>query len=97
MHHFAGFDWFGGLWGLRKSPLDVFQEMAVAAFDETRGQLETRAVEALEALEITERGVDLDADAMKGPASTWTYLVSDTPFESTIIRLYRGVRKAVAG
>ena len=97
LFHLAGTDWFGGLWGLRKTPLDVFHEMAVRAFDETLAQIEDRAVAAFDALELTERGLDLERAGLRGPASTWTYLVSDTPFESTIIRMVRGVVRELRG
>lgn len=48
-------------------------------------------------IEATPGGVNLERDELAGPASTWTYLVNDTPFESTIIRLYRGVARHVRG
>jgi preprotein translocase subunit SecA len=97
LHQLAGLDWFGGIWGLRKTPLDVFHQMAVEAFDRTLSQLEERAVAACEALEESAEGIDLERDDLQGPRSTWTYLVSDTPFESTIIRIYRGVSRRVRG
>ncbi len=91
IHSLANLDWFGGIWGMRKTPLDVFHEMAIQAFDETCSRLEEQAVATFESLEITGEGVDMERDDLKGPQSTWTYLVSDTPFESTIIRIYRGL------
>ena len=89
MHYFAGLDWFGGIWGLRKTPLDVFHEMAIEAFDETRARFEAAAVALFDSLPVTGSGVDLDREDLRGPASTWTYIVNDTPFEGTIIRLDR--------
>ena len=89
MHYFAGLDWFGGIWGLRKTPVDVFHEMAIEAFDETRAQLEAAAVALFESLPVTGSDVDLDREELRGPGSTWTYIVNDTPFEGTIIRLDR--------
>jgi preprotein translocase subunit SecA len=89
MHYFAGLDWFGGIWGLRKTPVDVFHEMAVEAFDETREQLEVAAAASLESFAVDQNGTDLDHDDLRGPGSTWTYIVNDTPFEGTIIRLDR--------
>ena len=63
--------------------------MAVEAFDETREQLEVAAVASFESLTVGRDGVDLDREDLRGPASTWTYIVNDTPFEGTIIRLDR--------
>jgi preprotein translocase subunit SecA len=96
MHWFAGLDWFGGLWGLRKTPVDVFHEMATAAFAETQASLEAAATAAFDSIPEDGR-VDLDGPALSGPASTWTYIVNDTPFEGTIIRLDRLAARLVRG
>ena len=37
-------------------------------------------VKSFESVKITEDGIDLDSDELKGPSSTWTYLVSDDQF-----------------
>jgi preprotein translocase subunit SecA len=63
--------------------------MAVEAFDETREQLEVAAAASLESFAVDQNGTDLDHDDLRGPGSTWTYIVNDTPFEGTIIRLDR--------
>lgn len=95
-HYLAGLDWFGGIWGLRKRPLDVFHEMAVHAFDEMRAALDASIVRAFEAVDPSTGRVAVEPHFLN-PESTWTYLISDTPFESTIIRLYRGMSRAVTG
>jgi len=96
LHYLAGQDSFGGIWTLRKTPLDVFHEMAVEAFRVTRSRLDEAILSSYDELELTDDGVNLDRDELKGPESTWTYIVNDTPFESTIIRMYRAIRKAPA-
>jgi preprotein translocase subunit SecA len=93
MHYLASGDAFGGLWGMRKTPFDVFHEMVVDVFSETLAGLEQEMVALFESLDVTDSGVDLDRQDLKGPASTWTYIVNDTPFESTIIRLYRSMKR----
>jgi preprotein translocase subunit SecA len=48
------------------------------------GQLEQGVAEAVhaafEAATITEAGIDLDREGLRGPTATWTYLVNDDPF-----------------
>ncbi|MEM7244078.1 MAG: accessory Sec system translocase SecA2 [Acidobacteriota bacterium] len=85
-------DWFGGLWSMRKGPFDVFHEMAIEAFEETWKELEETLRVRYQTLEVGSVA-ELTRPGLTGPESTWTYLVTDTPFETTIIRLYRGVRK----
>lgn len=39
-------------------------------------------IRCFEEAEITENGIDLQKEGLKGPSSTWTYLVEDNPFVS---------------
>jgi len=96
LHYIAGFDSFGGMLGLRKTPLDVFNTMAVEAYAATQDDLDASIVRTFEALEPTAEGIDFERAGLLGPTSTWTYLVSDTPFESAIAMLYRGILRRLA-
>ena len=33
---------------------------------------------------ITENGIDLEREGLRGPSSTWTYLVNDDPFRQQL-------------
>lgn len=62
------------------TPLQEFQKSATAVFLETRLKIEQAVIAAFESLVQKEGPVDLDADGLKGPSSTWTYLVNEDQF-----------------
>lgn len=61
----------------RQDPLFEFTKQAANAFVELRQTIEERIVETFAMAEITERGIDLDQAGLRGPSSTWTYLIND--------------------
>ncbi len=63
-----------------KQPYDVFHARAREAFVETLEQIDRQIVEVFERIEITNEGVDWEGEGLQGPSSTWTYMVTDTPF-----------------
>lgn len=71
----------------RVSGQDPFAEyviQAADAFSEMESQVEEASLRAFEAAEITSRGIDLEQEGLKGPSSTWTYLVNDDPFRDQL-------------
>ena len=56
-------------------PLHEFHKQVAAAFSRLHQEIEDRTLETLMALEVTDDGL-LDP-ALRGPSSTWTYLVND--------------------
>jgi len=77
----------------RESPLDEYQKIAVQAFDPFFPDTYTRAAETFAEAEFTADGADLDDLGLRRPTSTWTYLVTDTPFGSETERLLNGLRR----
>ena len=64
----------------RKDPLQEFQRAATEAFLELEGRIGGAIEASLRSL-ISRRGpVDLEAEGLKGPSSTWTYLVNEDQF-----------------
>jgi preprotein translocase subunit SecA len=61
-------------------PLEEFHKGASASFDQTLKAVDARVVDVFRALEISSDGVDLALMGLRGPSSTWTYLVNDDPF-----------------
>ncbi len=61
----------------RKEPLAEFQKAATEAFLELEEKIGASKAETLEALLGREGPVDLEAEGLKGPSSTWTYLVNE--------------------
>jgi len=74
-----------------QDPLDQFHRLASAAFFEMLRRTNEAAVETLLSVEITEQGIDLEKAGLKGPCSTWTYLINDDPFEETMKVLIRNI------
>ena len=63
-----------------KQPYEVFHEHARTAFKATLERIDDEIIETFERIQITAHGVDWEGEGLFGPSSTWTYLVTDTPF-----------------
>ena len=63
-----------------RDPLAEFYRTADKAFDGLSARVDEAIVEAFEALPVSSNGIDWDAAGLRGPSSTWTYLVNDTAF-----------------
>ncbi len=71
----------------RVSGQDPFAEyvlLAADAFSDMESQVQKQAVRAFEAATITPEGIDLDREGLRGPSSTWTYLINDDPFRDQL-------------
>ena len=58
-------------------PLIEFQKEASLSFEQVLKAIDDRVVANFNSLKITSEGVDLARMGLRGPSSTWTYLVSD--------------------
>jgi len=63
-----------------RTPIHEFQKSSTAAFLELRNNVETAVVHALEAMIGRDGPVDVDAEGLRGPSSTWTYLINEDQF-----------------
>lgn len=63
------------------SPLHEFHKFVVKSFDGFFDRVTERAINEFVALNITAAGVDLDAAHLRGPSSTWTYLVEEEQYK----------------
>ena len=71
-----------------RHPVAEFYRAAGAAYEALLAQIDDTVIDTFERLSITDQGVDWDAEGLRGPSSTWTYLVSDNPFgENTFLTL----------
>jgi preprotein translocase subunit SecA len=61
------------------SPINEFIKRAAASFEDALNGIDDRVAERFSTLEITPDGVELEALGLRGPSSTWTYLVNDEP------------------
>jgi preprotein translocase subunit SecA len=63
-----------------KTPIQEFQKAATAAFLEIRPKVEEAVAERMKSLVEPEGGKGIDTAGIKGPSSTWTYLVNEDQF-----------------
>lgn len=66
---------FGG-----RTPLNEFQQRVNDAFFHMRQQADRHIIETFRNLRVTEGKIDLNKANLRGPSSTWTYLINDNPF-----------------
>ncbi len=70
-------------------PLDEYHRIAGRAFYDLLARIDDSIVETFEAAEIAADGIDPAKEGLKGPSSTWTYLINDHPFGTWFERFYR--------
>ncbi len=63
-----------------KTPLQEFHKSATAVFFDIQPKVEEEVIGAFESLVKREGPVDLNAAGLRGPSSTWTYLVNEDQF-----------------
>jgi preprotein translocase subunit SecA len=66
------------------SPQEEFMKRVVQSFEHARDSVEDRLVASFKGLYITADGIDLDAAGLRGPSSTWTYLVEEDALKDPI-------------
>jgi preprotein translocase subunit SecA len=74
----------------QQDPLFEFQKVGIELFDRLPGDIEDAAVGAFEALSLEQFAGGLSDSDLRAPTSTWTYTVSDNPWEDTVRREHIG-------
>jgi len=73
------------------SPLEEFHITVGRAFCHLIETIDEAIVQTFQSAEITAAGIDMEKEGLKGPSSTWTYLINDHPFGNWFERLYKTV------
>ncbi len=83
----------------RQDPLHEFQKQIATAFLKLHETIEEWIVGTFAAAKITEVGIELDHAGLRGPSSTWTYLINDRALPQLQQMLYGhgGAAFAIAG
>ncbi len=63
-----------------QDPFAEFYRTAGTAFEDLVDRIDDTIVEVFERIEVTADGVDWEREGLRGPSSTWTYLVNDNVF-----------------
>jgi preprotein translocase subunit SecA len=74
-----------------RSPLDEFHRTVGRAFQGLVESIDNSIVETFLSAEITSDGLDMEKAGLKGPTSTWTYMINDQPFGDWFQRFYRTI------
>lgn len=70
-----------------RDPLTEFQRQIIAAYATMMEGLRQEVLDTFEALRPVNGTIDLAAAGIRGPSSTWTYLINDNPFASFTLSL----------
>jgi preprotein translocase subunit SecA len=70
-----------------RDPLTEFQRQIIDAYAAMMEDLRAEVVERFRSLRAEGGRIDLEQLGLRGPASTWTYLVNDNPFASFWVSL----------
>jgi preprotein translocase subunit SecA len=80
-----------------QSPLDEFHKRAGREYAEMLERIDHQIIRTFRTAKITATGIDLDKEGLRGPSSTWTYLINDNPFGDVLQRMFRGLVRTVIG
>ena len=61
-----------------KAPLDEYRRAAIQGFTDMFNQIERSVVDAFDTVVVNANGVDLEKSNLRGPTSTWTYLIDES-------------------
>jgi preprotein translocase subunit SecA len=77
-----------------QDPLAQFTRTITVAFHGLEDTLTDRVLEALDRIQVDGKRLDLSGLQLKGPSSTWTYVINDDPFRNQIGMLLTGPGRA---
>jgi preprotein translocase subunit SecA len=64
-----------------REPLAEFLRQAAKLYFQMLQSIDENIVQTFEKAAIGPKGIDLEREGLKGPTSTWTYLINDNPFD----------------
>jgi preprotein translocase subunit SecA len=74
----------------QRDPLTEFQNHSHEIFERMQDDIEKEILQVLKSVPVTAQGIDLEQAGLKGPSSTWTYLVNDDPARTPLGSLLTG-------
>ncbi len=79
----------------KETPIDEFHRTAIPVFKNIADEIAERAAKTLKTVTITAEGADLEAEGLRRPSATWTYMVHDNPFDTDAEQALQRVRAMV--
>jgi preprotein translocase subunit SecA len=77
-----------------QDPLTHFTKELALAFRRLEDAIQEAVLEALQVVRVSDGRIDLEGIGIKGPSSTWTYLINDNPFRNQIASMLTGPGRA---
>lgn len=77
-----------------QEPLAHFTTELTLAFRRLEDEIDRAVLEALHDVRADGGRIDLDRLGLKGPSSTWTYVINDDPFRNQIVTMLTGPGRA---
>ena len=74
-------------------PLDEFHKAVGREFADLLERIDGQILITFRSAEIRKDGLNFDREGLRGPSSTWTYMISDNPFGDVLQRLFRGLKR----
>ncbi|MEQ9412106.1 MAG: accessory Sec system translocase SecA2 [Fuerstiella sp.] len=71
--------------------IDVFNKEMNLEFGAFLRHVEDKVVSTLQSATFTEDGIDLEQEGLRGPSSTWTFVINDNPRGAILTQLLRRV------
>lgn len=65
-----------------RSPWVEFQKDVEQAFADMQACIKEETLNSFHSVKISKEGIDIDKEGLRGPSSTWTYLINDNPFSN---------------
>ena len=75
--------------GAGQNALDEYHRRVGRAFYDLLNTIDESIVETFMSADITGEGIDMEKEGLKGPSSTWTYLINDNPFGDWFERFFK--------
>jgi preprotein translocase subunit SecA len=63
-----------------QSPIREFHKIVDQEFQQLEQKIDDTILQTFKSLPITDKGIDLDDSGIRGPSSTWTYVITDNQF-----------------
>jgi preprotein translocase subunit SecA len=63
-----------------QSPIREFHKIIDQEFQLLENKIDETILQTFKSLPVTDKGVDLDEEGIRGPSSTWTYVITDNQF-----------------
>ena len=77
------------------SAIDEFNKRVNGAFRSFNDRVMQKVVDSFRNAQISENGIDMEDEGLKGPSSTWTYMINDNPTGEVIDRLTNALLRLV--